>query len=86
MLYHSLLEFNIITLSHPLFYYCDNWQEWIIKTVHAVSSKFEGNVVTSKFVSKVVVSILKKNLIAISKGTIIKRLSERGEFLERLNS
>ena len=59
-------------------------QERIIKTVRAVSSKFECNAMTSKIVSKVIVSggILKsgtinrecnagkKNLKGISKGKL----------------
>ena len=72
-------------------------QEWIIKTVHSVSSKIEDNAMTSKVVSKVMLSggilksgtfireyNIKKNLIGTSKGKIIKKLLKRADVLKKI--
>ena len=85
MFYHSLLEFKIITFPLALLPLWQLTQEWIIKTVNAVSSKVECNTITSELVSKGMVSrgVLKsgtivrecstgKNLMGIWKGNYKK--------------
>ena len=62
------MYYNIILqLLHCKNFVIQLIREWIIQTVHAVSSKFESNAITSKVVCKVMVpgGILKS-------GTIIR--------------
>ena len=75
-----------------------NWHKnRIIKTVHAVSSKFECNAMTSKVICKVLVlcgipksvTIIrdfnnKKNVVGISNGKKLIKILKRTELLERI--